>query len=129
MNNLLLLLGGHWSSDLQWLNKLTTLSLFFLSLFCTLFLSVSFFLVFLQPPTLHPPPNPPTHSLISFWTGSLVLSQWIWAHFVCSDRSWAPNWLSNFYIIRYRQVGGARTVERSSGGTLASPGSWKQSRG
>lgn len=39
---------------------------------------------------------------------SAVRSLWIQAHFLCPKRSQPLNWLSNFYIIRYRQVGGAR---------------------
>lgn len=99
MNNLLQLLGGHRSSDLQWVNKPNLLILN--SIF-----SRSLFLF------LHPPPAFPAH----FWKGSVVWSPWTWAHFVCSERSWALNWLSHFYIIRYWQVGGARRVERGGRG-------------
>lgn len=39
MNNLLLLCGGQWSLDLQWVNKLATLNLFYSKLFSQSILS------------------------------------------------------------------------------------------
>lgn len=76
------------------------------------------------------PPHPPTPPFLaasstcfssSFWKGSVVWSQWTQAHFVCSERSRALNWLSHFYIIRYWQVGGARREKRGSSFSAVCP--------